>query len=724
MSDPDWTVVLKPKRLQNADCIAMTSKVKYSSKDVGSLPAFKNLAHVSGVVKRFDKTYDIYRPLREILNQAYVKLRIAVMQSLTKFNSPLGHIDADIVTSPSVSAHGAKKIARTTAEIKKSSVSPKMGSEKRSNIGRAKIGGCAAMQEFPVPDQLFDESGCKASHVHTDCEVSPVACPLAMALSCSILIFIVFGWALPVMASTVYISQSGGSVSCGADGTQATTAAWPTLAAGNTYKICGNVTTQIIQSVPGTSGSPVSIIFESNGGVSLAFCPSNGCWDLNGSSYVTIDGGTACGISNGVVSSCASAISGSTVVSGTASFTNTANGTGLANQVPSQAIYCTSCNHVEIRNLLFQNLYVDTSTSDEFNSHSAVNSVVMGGSNNSVHDTATHDAGWALIDSFQSGDTNVQFYNNFITRIDHGITFSGPASTISAGSFYLYGNYIFHFSNWDDASNFHHHDAIHCFSGATGGQNFTALYIYNNTFGDGQNGSSGAGINGFVYLEGSTGPPCASSTAPIYVFNNVWLIDHFSTAGHLFIGSGKGTVYNNTLISTDSNSGGTCATVSGAYGGIGAASFENNAIGGCFILASYIPGSWVSGSPNYDQYAYTSGNSATDFYCSGQTSLSGWKACIGGGVEANSAAQTSINVSTTTGKPNTGSPVIGAGVNLFSICNGQANPGLGALCSDAAGLARPTSAAWDIGAYQYQTPASLLPVCFACSLLYSKVVFP
>jgi len=495
--------------------------------------------------------------------------------------------------------------------------------------------------------------------------------------------------------TTVYISQGGGSVSCGADGTQSTTAAWPSLAAGNTYKICGNVTTQLMQSIPGTSGSPVSILFESNGGVSLAVCPSNGCWDLNGSSYLTIDGGTACGPGT----ACASAISGSTVVSGTASFTNTANGTGLADQLPSQAIYCTSCSHVEIRNLLFQNLYVDTSTSDEFNSHTSVNDVVMGGSNNSVHDTASHDIGWALIDSFQSGDTNVQFYNNFITRIDHGIVFSGPSSQISAGSFYFYNNDIFYFSNWDDAGDLHHHDAFHCFSGSSTGQNFTAMYLYNNTFGNGQSGASGANINSFVYIEGSTGPPCGSTTAPIYAFNNLFLIDHYSTAGHFFVGSGKVTQYNNTLISTDSNSSGTCTTTTGGYGGIGAATSQNNAIGGCFILASYTPGSWVSGSPNYNVYGYTSGNTGSDFYCSGQTSFAGWKSCAGGAGDANSSAQASINVSTTTGAPNVGSPVIGAGTNLYSVCNGGAVPGIGALCSDAAGNARPSTGAWTAGAY-------------------------
>ena len=53
--------------------------------------------------------------------------------------------------------------------------------------------------------------------------------------------------------------------------------------------------------------------------------------------------------------------------------------------------------------------------------------------------------------------------------------------------------------------------------------------------------------------------------------------------------------------------------------------------------------------------------------------------------------------------PTSTSPLRGAGVNLYSVCNGQPNPGLGALCSDYLGVARPTSAAWDAGAIQYSS---------------------
>ena len=50
----------------------------------------------------------------------------------------------------------------------------------------------------------------------------------------------------PAFGATVFVSQSGGSVSCGADGTQSTTAqASVTWTAGNTYKICGTITSEM-----------------------------------------------------------------------------------------------------------------------------------------------------------------------------------------------------------------------------------------------------------------------------------------------------------------------------------------------------------------------------------------------------------------------------------------------------------------------------------------------
>ena len=90
----------------------------------------------------------------------------------------------------------------------------------------------------------------------------------------------------------------------------------------------------------------------------------------------------------------------------------------------------------------------------------------------------------------------------------------------------------------------------------------------------------------------------------------------------------------------------------------------------------------------------------------------GWKGNINDGSSFNAwktiSGETSSSLVVNTSKgvlinsdgslPDT-SAAIKAGVNLFSTCNGQPNPGLGALCSDANGNPRPTSGSWDAGAY-------------------------
>ena len=55
-------------------------------------------------------------------------------------------------------------------------------------------------------------------------------------------------------------------------------------------------TTELTVLGNGSSGSPVLITFQPNAQIRIPACDNtNGCIDLNGASYITIDGGTACG---------------------------------------------------------------------------------------------------------------------------------------------------------------------------------------------------------------------------------------------------------------------------------------------------------------------------------------------------------------------------------------------------------------------------------------------
>lgn len=495
-------------------------------------------------------------------------------------------------------------------------------------------------------------------------------------------------------ANDVYIAQTAAGANTGADCADAlvytyfnTASNWTSgtpsgtkIGPGTTVHLCGTITSQIKGQGSGSASSPITIVFAPGAAVIVPVCPPGGCMVFNGLSYIVVDGGSsvACGHVNG-----------SDVHCNNGGIQNTANGTGLANQSPSQGIYATPCNNCEFKNLLVANLYVHTAVGDSAVDQTSVRCITVTGSNTSVHNNTMHDAGWCLIDSYAQGDADVAFYNNEVYNIDHGYVLSGATYTGSSGPFLFHDNHIHDFANWDVTSNDYHHDGIHCFSSNSGGNPINGIYIYNNVF----DGQLGVGINSDIYIEGSTGPPCASVTTPIYLFNNVLAISHYSTAGHMGLFSGKDAAYSNTLISTDNNSNGTCWTTSGAYGGIGVQTEENNIIAGCFILQSYTPGSWALGGLGHNVYG-SPVNTASDFWCQGQISFANWLACVGN--PPNTVLMSAVGVSTSTGMPTAGSPVLGAGANLTSLCTGDLAP----LCMDIAGNSRPASGAWDAGAYQ------------------------
>lgn len=100
----------------------------------------------------------------------------------------------------------------------------------------------------------------------------------------------IFAFAPLMFSSTYYISDAGGSVNCGGDGTQATQAySFSGYSAGDTLKLCGTITHDLTVQQNG-----ISIIFESNASLRIPAC-GNGCIQLNGHTGGLIDGGTPCG---------------------------------------------------------------------------------------------------------------------------------------------------------------------------------------------------------------------------------------------------------------------------------------------------------------------------------------------------------------------------------------------------------------------------------------------
>jgi hypothetical protein len=424
------------------------------------------------------------------------------------------------------------------------------------------------------------------------------------------------------------------------------------IAPGTTVGLCGTITSTVTAQGSGTSGSPVTILFTSGAKISEPVCGP--CLSLNGRSWVTVDGG-----GNGIVES-------------------NANGTNLSNHSASTLINADPCNNCEIKNLTVQNAYV-IAPGDTFvcSSGCAVDNTAarcldFSGDNWLIHDNTFKDASWCLFESTTGhGDSNTRIYNNSISRIDHGWTITG--NDTNWGKLYFYGNHMFDMGPWDACAaggNNCHHDGIHCFFGSNGGS-FAGSYIYDNRW----DGTVGSAATAWIYLESNTGSACSNSTSKWYIFNNVFSSsDEVPTNG--YVGSDGAFVapvdmYNNTFDGPGAghygNNNAGCVYASGI--------FKNNAVGGCSRLVNP-----DTTNVDYNAYAETSGGNC---FPTGGCNFPSWQAT---GRDAHGVYNGAVA---------TGTNATGTGSNLTSLCTGDLTP----LCSDINGTARPSTGAWNAGAF-------------------------
>lgn len=534
---------------------------------------------------------------------------------------------------------------------------------------------------------------------------------LPKGLVCAVtFVGLVLGYGIPALgsAANIYIAQSAAGAANGADCNDAyaytffnTAKNWGSGASqigpGTTVHLCGTFTftagtAGLTAQGSGASGNPITIHFESgailqspyflNGGAN-----AGGAINLaaNQVSYITINGG------------------------GTGIIQNTNNGTAgsYTYQNATLGIEASCTANVTIQNLTIQNMYVRTSTTDSSIDQTGLNSIhaTDNGCTNhltnlTINNVTMHDAGWHLA----IYGTNTIIENCNIYNMDHGIA-SGLGSTGYSG-LYVVGNHFHDMAVWDDTSgsDAYHHDGIHLW-GTSGSGGWTNVYIYNNQF-DGNAGTP----NAWIYFEYVVGPS--------YMFNNTFTSSpgsSFPSEFGPFGGTTTQFLANNTLYDYSATS---CAN-SGSIGlvtrstGVTA---KNNIVAGQYTSMILGAGySLASGGIDYNVYGNTyaaCGASSNTFSIGGVydgNTLAGWQAALPAGngqdlhaKQATTNSQLGINSNMTLAS---GSIAIGAGTNLYSTCNGQPNPGLGALCYDKNGVARPASGAWDAGAYVYAAAA-------------------
>jgi hypothetical protein len=531
------------------------------------------------------------------------------------------------------------------------------------------------------------------------------------------LIFLLF--APSAYAETFYVSQAGGVFSGGSacNGHTALSAAafntagnWanPKVAGkigpGDTVYACGTFTgtaggTMLFFQGSGSSGSVITLLFDTgalftapywfNGGAQ-----AGGAINTNNKSFILIDGGPTCGWSSitETVTACNGIIQ------------NTANGTSLANHSATIGIDVPALsNSIEIRNIWFKNLYVKTGTTSEVG-QTDLNCVKMetstpnGVTTAHIHHNICSDTGWGFV----GGKDLIEWNNNEIYNIDHGIQ-SAPVTG------WLHDNHFHDFAKWDApaVNSAYHHDAFHCYGGGAGVGAANTLYLYNNRL----DGDMGGGGQGFFYLEGAgSSTTCfISGAVGPYIFNNIAIANGGFQLVNGQIGNGAGAATlqslnaNNLLIGNQQSNNGMYGN---QYNKVNHIKSVNNAYSGVGILQGQIgPVTYDLMDYNFYMNCITFGCFSADGVSSG--SFATWQSSghdTHGNAQLSSTTYFNLPAGCTVGSVAAncrplGPPLVGAGTNLFSTCNGQPNPGLGALCNDITGAVRPTVGAWTVGPY-------------------------
>jgi hypothetical protein len=456
-------------------------------------------------------------------------------------------------------------------------------------------------------------------------------------------------------SSTVFVSQAGGSVNCGADGTQATesiaTFNSTTPTAGNIYKGCGTFTAEAIVSGPGTSGNPVTWKGESNC-VFTSAAWNTTAFSSGGNNYVTLNGCT---------------------------FQNTNNGTtgAFSNSLASIGIDFSGSSNSEIENVTVSNIYVRTGNSTTDNSAGASGNRCIkwsGGSNNTITNNTTHDCRYNI---YSGGTTESNITISFNTAYNQAaFWWVAPGNTGSTLTNVVVNNNTFHdpAPAWDSSpSDYFHIDGIHYFCQAT--STCSGFYCYNNYF----YGSFGVDYTAQIFTETDTG-----TNAVEEVYNNL-IVNTTTTQsanGAIDLQTGaNGLIANNTVIGSGTGTGVGINIISGTN-----ITQKNNLVENWDYMEATSSGVTFATSGLNNNLYYNSSN-WFQYQGTGEGSLAAWQSASGQDGSAVSANPT-LNGSY---QPNSGSPAIAAGANLTSLS-------ITPLDSDLNNNGRPNSGAWTIGA--------------------------
>lgn len=436
------------------------------------------------------------------------------------------------------------------------------------------------------------------------------------------------------------------------------------ISAGDTFHICTGETLtsadKLIFQASGTAGNVITLQFDANAKMSAATW-GNGSSGLaisipNGSSYLKVTGTTACGFVAQVHVTCTEYIEA------------TANGSNLANQDDDTGVFCRFCNHVEIANLGGYNMFVQRQADTHYAQHGTA--FQIGGSDDHISYTDVSQAYTGIEIDYNAGAANIEMDHNSAHNVNFAIVGSPFGNNTHANGYLIHDNEAYDWQNWDDvAGNCCHHNGVILPTQGSNTDNvgIDGLQIYNNYW----HGDSGAFMTAHIFLDcEEVGDYCFPGSL---FFNNIHVAGAGGNSpanGFMSIGSGNNLVYtigvyNNTFMYT-SQLGGRCIQGSGA-----AWTFKNNTFLNCGqVYYTQTDSSQLVASDYNNFWIPTSGAAPmTYFGPDGSTNqtFAGYKMATG--FDAHSTNVTP-NYNTTNFVPNSGSPLISAGLNVSSDCSG------------------------------------------------------
>jgi hypothetical protein len=355
----------------------------------------------------------------------------------------------------------------------------------------------------------------------------------------------------------------------------------------------------------------------------------------------------------------------------------------------------------------------------------------------SVHDFVCHDVGWALFASPAGTNAGLDIHNFVIYNAEHGWADGPSDSKTGTGPIVIHDFHMHDFGRWIDlpAQNNFHVDPFHAQVDFT---NTVQDFFNNFTVFNGVIDGDMSGATNDMFMR--------ASTVDELIFNMV--IGCSAQVGNFLISLGDGTdwqgksftvapkLYNNTVTCNNmftgatgalhlNNSAGSSPSCSPPYHGLCSPVSENNIwqfggnpmaldSGGSYtgtIDHDLVEDVYADGGGGGRMHPFAGPQALTYASCSivgvcdsSGTSMPTLQMELGSGCLSGQCAQhdriakSSVINLVSTGALGIGSPAIGAGANLYSIC-GTATWPLSQLCYDRLGNARPSSGPWDIGAF-------------------------